>query len=62
MVVDRAWLRRGSRFKSREHILVSYSYWFELIAIVAKNKPVLEKWKRMMEFEKNCAVWPFHDQ
>ena len=57
-----AWLGRGSRYKLREHILVSYSYGFELMVIVAENKLVLEQWKRMMDFENNCTVWPIHDQ
>ena len=42
LVVDRAWLWRGSRYKLRENILVSYSYGFELMVIVTENKLVLE--------------------
>ena len=42
LVVDRAWLGRGSLYKFRENILVSYSYGFELMVIVAENKLVLE--------------------
>ena len=42
LVVDRAWLERGSRYKLRENILTSYSYRFELMAIVPENKLVLE--------------------
>ena len=37
LVVDRAWLGRGSRYKLRKHILVSYSYGFELMVIVAET-------------------------
>ena len=40
--MDRAWLGRGSRYNLRENILVSYSYGFELLVIVAENKLVLE--------------------
>ena len=38
----RAGLGRGSRYKLRENIPVSYSYGFELMVIIAENKPVLE--------------------
>ena len=42
LVVDMAGLGRGSRYKLRENILVSYSYGFEFMEIVAENKLVLE--------------------
>ena len=42
LLVDRVGLRRGSCYKLREHILVSYSYGFELMVIVAEHKLVLE--------------------
>ena len=42
VVVVRAGLGRGSRYKFRENILVSYSYGFELMVIVTENKLVLE--------------------
>ena len=42
LVVDMAWLGRGSRFKLRENTLTSYSYGFELMVIVAENKLALE--------------------
>ena len=63
LVVDRAWLGRGSHYKLRENIFVYYSYGFESMVIVAVNKPVLEYWKWMMEFDENyCTVWPIYDQ
>ena len=40
--MDRAWPGRGSRYKLRDNILVSYSYGFESMVIVTVNKPVLE--------------------
>ena len=42
LIIDRVGLERGSRNKLREHILVSYSYGFQLMEIVAENKLVLE--------------------
>ena len=42
LVVDRAWIGRGSCYKLREIILVSYPYGFELMVIVAENKLMLE--------------------
>ena len=42
LVVAKAWLGRDSRYKLTENILVSYSYGFELMVLVAENKLVLE--------------------
>ena len=42
LLVDRAWLGRGSRYKLRERTHIFYSYGIELMVIVAVNKFVLE--------------------